>query len=91
MISALTEEDRRKNQADLLEEYRRTLQAPDEQRPSAQQMWARYRAAPIYGLAIWLSTLGTDGWQSRAVSLTLCRRFAAAFRELDSPSANSLA
>jgi hypothetical protein len=45
-------------------------------------MWARYRATPIYGLAIWLSTLGTDGWQRSEVSLTLCQRFSAAFMEL---------
>ena len=83
LISALTEEDRRKNEADLLDEYRKTLRVPDDQRPSGDQMWARYRATPIYGLAIWLSTLGTDGWQRSDVSLTLCQRFSAAFLELD--------
>jgi hypothetical protein len=82
LISALTEEDRRKNEADLLDEYRKTLRVPDDQRPSGDQMWARYRATPIYGLAIWLSTLGTDGWQRNDVSLTLCQRFSAAFLEL---------
>jgi Phosphotransferase enzyme family len=83
LISALAEEDRRKSEADLLDEYRKTLQVPDGQRPTAEQMWARYRATPIYGLAIWLSTLGTNGWQPQQVSLTLCQRFSAAFMELD--------
>jgi Phosphotransferase enzyme family len=83
LISALTEEDRRKNEADLLGEYRKTLRVPDDQRPSGDQMWARYRATPIYGLAVWLSTLGTNGWQRSEVSLTLCQRFSAAFMELD--------
>jgi hypothetical protein len=83
LISALTAADRRKNEAGLLEEYRKTLRVPDDQRPSAERIWARYRAAPIYGLAIWLSTLGTDGWQPKEISLTLCQRFAAAFAELD--------
>ena len=83
LISALTEEDRRKNEADLLDEYRKTLRVPDDQRPSRDQMWARYRATPIYGLAIWLSTLGTNGWQRSEISLTLCQRFSAAFMELD--------
>jgi hypothetical protein len=82
LISALTEEDRRKNETDLLDEYRRTLNVPDGQRPTADQMWARYRATPIYGLAIWLSTLGTDGWQPQEISSTLCQRFSAAFTEL---------
>jgi Ecdysteroid kinase-like family len=83
LISALTAEDRRKNEAALLEEYRRTLQVPEEQRPSAAEVWTRYRATPIYGLAIWLSTLGTDGWQPKEISLTLSQRFASAFLELD--------
>jgi Ser/Thr protein kinase RdoA (MazF antagonist) len=82
LISALTEEHRRKHEADLLDEYRNTLQVPHDQRPTADQMWTRYRATPIYGLAIWLSTLGTDGWQPHAISLTLCQRFSAAFTEL---------
>jgi hypothetical protein len=82
LISALTEEDRRKKEADLLDEYRKTLHVPDGQRPTGDQMWAPYRATPIYGLAIWLSTLGTDGWQRSEISLTLCQRFSAAFMEL---------
>lgn len=83
LISALTEEDRRKNEADLLDVYRGSLQVPECERPTADQTWTRYRSTPIYGLAIWLSTLGTDGWQSQEVSLTLSRRFSAAFEELD--------
>jgi hypothetical protein len=83
LISALTAGERRKHEVDLLDEYRKTLHVPDDQRPSADQMWARYRATPIYGLAIWLSTLGTDGWQPKEVSQTLCDRFSAAFMELD--------
>ena len=83
LISALSVEDRRKSEADLLDEYRKALEVPDDHKPTADQIWARYRATPIYGLAIWLSTLGTDGWQPREISLTLCRRFSAAFTELD--------
>ncbi len=47
----------------------------------------RYRASPAYGLAIWLSTLGTDGWQRREVSLALAQRYAAAFVDLDTLAA----
>jgi hypothetical protein len=83
LISALTAEDRRKNEGMLLDEYRGALRVPDDERPTRDQVWTRYRAAPVYGLAIWLSTLGTDGWQPQEISLTLCDRFSAAFTELD--------
>ncbi len=84
LISALTQEDRRKNEADLLEEYRKTLRLPQQRQLSTDEVWARYRATPIYGLAIWLSTLGTDGWQSKEISLTLSQRFSSAFAGPDS-------
>lgn len=83
LVSALTEEDRRSNESALLEVYRGSLEVPKDQLPTAEEAWLKYRAAPAYGLAIWLSTLGTDGWQSREISLTLAQRFAAAFVELD--------
>lgn len=81
LVGALTEEDRRTHERALLEEYRQALEVPD--RPSADHVWARYRASQAYGLAIWLSTLGTDGWQRREVSETLACRFAAAFADLE--------
>jgi sulfur transfer complex TusBCD TusB component (DsrH family) len=87
VVGALTEEDRRRSEADLVEEYRRSLDVPDDERPSAGEAWLRYRASAAHGLAIWLSTLGTDGWQSRDVSITLARRYSAAFAELDTVTA----
>ena len=87
LISALTEVDRRAHERSLLEEYRRTLEVPAGERPSAQAVWERYRATPAYGLAIWLSTLGTEGYQSQEVSMTLSQRFASAFLELHTLSA----
>ena len=87
LVSALTSEDRRSGERDLLEIYRTGLQVPDAQRPSREEMWLRYRATPAYGLAIWLSTLGTDGWQSQDISLALVNRFSSAFVELDTPTA----
>ena len=87
LISALTEQDRRAYERSLLDEYRRTLEVPPGERPSSQTMWERYRATPAYGLAIWLSTLGTEGYQSREVSTALAQRFASAFLELDTLSA----
>lgn len=87
LVSALTEEDRRRNDRALIEIYRQALDVPDDQRPSAEAAWLEYRATPVYGLAIWLSTLGTDGWQSREVCQALAERYAAAFVELGSLSA----
>lgn len=87
LIGALTEDDRRAHEADLLAAYREALEIPKGEMPSAEDVWLRYRASPAYGLAIWLSTLGTDGWQRREVSLALARRFASAFVELDALAA----
>ena len=43
--SALTEDDRRRSEADLVEEYRRSLDVPDDSRPTAEEAWLRYRAS----------------------------------------------
>ncbi len=83
LVGALTEADRRAHERDLVEEYRQALDVPQGERPSREAAWMRYRASAAYGLAIWLSTLGTDGYQSREISATLAQRYAAAFVELD--------
>jgi hypothetical protein len=87
LVSALTEEDRRKAEADLLREYRDALELPRDQLPSDDGIRLRYRASQVYGLAIWLSTLGTNGWQRREVCLALAQRFASACVELGSLAA----
>jgi hypothetical protein len=87
LVSALTAEDRRRSEAELLEIYRRDLDVPASERPSAEAAWLEYRATPAYGLGIWLSTLGTDGWQRPEVSRALVDRFATAFVELDTAAA----
>lgn len=87
LVGALTEEDRRGHEAALLEEYRGALQVPAREHPSAARAWLQYRATPAYGMPIWLSTLGSDGYQSREVSLALARRYSSAFAELETPSA----
>jgi hypothetical protein len=87
LIGSLTEEDRRGNEAALVEEHRLALAACGVAGPTADEAWLRYRASAAYGLAIWLSTLGTDGYQPRDVSLALAQRYGAAFVELDTPGA----
>jgi aminoglycoside phosphotransferase (APT) family kinase protein len=80
---ALTVEDRRATERELLDTYLAAL----DRGVAANDAWRWYRASVVYGLAIWLSTLGTDGYQSREVSAALAERFAAAFVELDSVEA----
>jgi Phosphotransferase enzyme family len=87
LVSALTPEDRRDSERELLEVYRAALEIAAQKRPSREEMWLRYRTTPAYGLAIWLSTLGTDGWQSQEISSTLVQRFSSAFVELDTLNA----
>jgi hypothetical protein len=87
LIGALTEDDRRGAETELVEEYRTALEVPGAHAPTADEAWLRYRATPAYGLAIWLSTLGTDGYQRRDVSLALAERYASAFVELETPAA----
>ena len=87
LVGALTEDDRRAAERDLLAEYVGALEVPHGERPSADEAWTRYRASAAYGLAIWLSTLGTDGFQRREVSLALAERYAAAYVELEATKA----
>ncbi|OHV63322.1 phosphotransferase [Pseudofrankia sp. BMG5.36] len=87
LVGSLTVEDRRRAEADLLKEYLTALDVPDATRPSFDDAWLQYRASAAYGLTIWLSTLGTDGYQSQEISLTLAERYAAAYVDLDTESA----
>jgi Phosphotransferase enzyme family len=79
---ALAEADRRAADRDLMAAYL------DELGPGgADDAWLWYRASPAYGLSIWLSTLGTDGYQPHDVSRALVARYAAAFMELETTQA----
>jgi hypothetical protein len=88
LIGALTEEDRRSAETGLVEEYRQALEVPGGGgAPAAEEAWLRYRASAVYGLVIWLSTLGSAGYQRPEVSLALVERFSAAFAELEAEDA----
>lgn len=85
---ALTIEDRRSAERDLIEEYRDALTLPSDEMPSSNEVWLRYRASVAHGMAIWLATAsGGDAWQSAEISTTLARRYAVAFVDLDTRSA----
>ncbi|ODQ87132.1 phosphotransferase [Mycolicibacterium holsaticum] len=85
---ALTIEDRRRGERDLLEEYRNALTLPSAELPAREEIWLRYRASVAHGLAIWMATLsGGDAWQDAAICLALAQRYAAAFVDLDTRAA----
>lgn len=85
---ALTIEDRRRGERDLVAEYRGALELPADELPSADEVWLRYRASVAHGLAIWMATLsGGDAWQGADICLALAQRYGAAFVDLDTRSA----
>ena len=85
---ALTIEDRRRAERELLDEYRGALGLPAHELPSADEVWLRYRASVAHGLAIWMATLsGGDAWQGADICLALAQRYSAAFIDLDSRAA----
>ena len=85
---ALTIDDRRRSERDLIEEYRGALSLPADEMPSADEVWLRYRASVAHGLAIWMATLsGGDAWQGAEICVALAQRYAAAFVDLDTRGA----
>jgi aminoglycoside phosphotransferase (APT) family kinase protein len=85
---ALTIEQRRRSERELLEEYRDALTLPAEEMPSAAEVLLRYRASVAHGLAIWMATLsGGDAWQRPEICLLLAQRYAQAFVDLDTRAA----
>jgi aminoglycoside phosphotransferase (APT) family kinase protein len=85
---ALTIEERRRSERELLDEYRAALTLPADEMPSQEDVLLRYRASVAHGLAIWMATLsGGDAWQSPDVFRALAQRYAAAFIDLDSRAA----
>ena len=83
---ALTIEDRRAAESDLVDEYLAALDLPADERPSRDDVWRRYRASVAHGLAIWLATAAGD-WQRPEISLALAQRYATAYVDLDTPGA----
>jgi aminoglycoside phosphotransferase (APT) family kinase protein len=86
---ALTIGDRRDHERELLAEYRDALALPADEMPTMDEVWLRYRASVAHGLTLWLCTASADGglWQRAEVAITLAQRYAAAYADLDTPSA----
>jgi hypothetical protein len=85
---ALTIEDRRSSERELLDEYRGALTLPADEMPTAEEVWLRYRASVAHGLAIWMATLsGGDAWQRPDICLAFAQRYSAAFIDLETRAA----
>lgn len=85
---ALTVEDRRASERDLLEQYRESLGLPADERPDADEIWLRYRASVAHGLAIWLCTASAgELWQRPDIAIALAQRYSAAYADLQTADA----
>jgi hypothetical protein len=85
---ALTVEDRRRSERELVAQYREELRLPASELPSEEDVWLGYRASVAHGLAIWIATLsGGDAWQRADICLAFAQRYAAAFTDLETPQA----
>jgi Phosphotransferase enzyme family len=84
---ALTVEDRRHSERELLEEYRESLGLPAGELPTGDEIWLRYRASVAHGLTTWLVTASAGEWQRPEVSIALAQRYSFAYADLESASA----
>jgi len=84
---ALTVEDRRRSERDLLEEYRGALGLPAGELPSSDEIWLRYRASAAHGLMLWLVTASAGAWQRRDIAVSLAQKYSFAYADLDTASA----
>jgi aminoglycoside phosphotransferase (APT) family kinase protein len=84
---ALTVEDRRRSERDLLEEYRGALGLPAGELPSSDEIWLRYRASVAHGLTLWLVTASAGAWQRRDIAVSLAQKYSFAYADLDTASA----
>ena len=85
---ALTVADRRRSERALLEEYRESLGLPEDEMPTIDEIWLRYRASVAHGLTLWLCTASAgELWQRPDIAIALAQRYSIAYADLDTPSA----
>lgn len=81
LTSALSVEDRRNNERDLLGHYLSRLRAAGVDAPGTDEAWLRYRQNALYGLMMWLIT--PDGVHADAAQIEYLRRCLAAAEDLE--------
>lgn len=87
---AVTIEDRRRHERELLEVYRESLGLPAAELPSMDEIWLRYRASVAHGLTLWLCTASAgELWQRPDIALALAQRYSAAYGDLQTAGAIS--
>ena len=86
-VSALSIEDRRAHEMELLEIYLDALSLTADRKPSKDEARVRYAASMTFALPVWLATFNASVTQTPAGSLLLCKRYASAFVDLDAPAA----
>jgi len=85
---ALTVEDRRAHERDILRDYREALALPASETPSDEEIWTRYRASTAHGLALWLATASAgEAWQRPDIARALAVRYSRAFVDLEGAAA----
>jgi hypothetical protein len=85
---ALTTEDRRSSERELLEQYRDALGLPAGEAPSPEEIWLRYRASVAHGLTLWLCTASAgELWQRPDIALALAQRYSFAYADLHTAEA----
>ncbi len=85
---ALTTEDRRRHENDLLDEYRDALALPAAEMPSREEIRLGYRASVAHGLTLWLCTASAgELWQRPDIAIALAQRYCAAYSDLDTAAA----
>ncbi|OBH13691.1 phosphotransferase [Mycobacterium sp. E3247] len=87
LITSLTPEDRRTNQRELLDDYRRALAAAGGPELDRDDLWLRFRQAALYAYVAPLITAGMGGMQVEDIAMEGLRRGVAALDDLETVAA----
>jgi hypothetical protein len=82
LITSLTPEDRRADQRDLLDDYRRALAAAGGPDLDRDDLWLRYRQGALYAYVAPLITAGMGGMQVEDIAMEGLRRGVEALDDL---------
>lgn len=87
LVTGMTAADRRANEGDLLDRYRRALSAAGGPDVGHAELRVRYRQAAAYAYVAALITAGLGGMQDETIALTGLDRTVAALEDLDTVTA----
>lgn len=87
LITSLTPEDRRANQRELLDDYRRALVASGGPDLGRDDLWLRFRQGALYAYVAPLITTGMGGMQVEDIAMEGLRRGVAALDDLETVAA----